>query len=87
MPGVIAVLWGGNTPPFGGKAFELSLFNRNEVTYRGQLIGTVIADTLENARAAAAAVRVDYTQAEHLAGTGARADVTYITPAKLLAPA
>ncbi len=65
MPGVIAVLWGGNTPPFGGKAFELSLFNRNEVTYRGQLIGAVIADTLENARAAAAAVRVDYTQAEH----------------------
>ena len=65
MPGVIAVLWGGNTPPFGGKAFELSLFNRNEVTYRGQLIGAVIADTLENARAAAAAVRVDYTRAEH----------------------
>jgi xanthine dehydrogenase YagR molybdenum-binding subunit len=65
MPGVIAVLWGGNTPPFGGKEFELSLFHRSDVTYRGQLVGAVIADTQENARAAAAAVRVDYTPAEH----------------------
>jgi xanthine dehydrogenase YagR molybdenum-binding subunit len=65
MPGVIAVLWGGNTQPFGGKDFELSLFNRIDVTYRGQLIGAVIADTQENARAAADAVRVDYAQADH----------------------
>jgi xanthine dehydrogenase YagR molybdenum-binding subunit len=65
MPGVIAVLWGGNTQPFGETAFELALFNRSEVTYRGQLVGAVIADTLENARAAAAAVHVDYEQAEH----------------------
>jgi len=65
MPGVIAVLWGGNTHPFEGKPFELSLFSRSDVTYRGQLIGAVIADTLENARAAAAAVHVDYTPAEH----------------------
>ena len=65
MPGVIAVLWGGNTRPFGGKDFELSLFHRSDVTYRGQLVGAVIADTQENARAAAAAVRVDYTPAEH----------------------
>lgn len=64
MPGVIAVLWGGNTSTSGG-SFELSLFNRSEVTYRGQLVGAVVADTLENARAAAAAVRVDYTPAEH----------------------
>jgi xanthine dehydrogenase YagR molybdenum-binding subunit len=65
MPGVIAVLWGGNTQPFGETAFELALFNRSEVTYRGQLVGAVIADTLENARAAAAAVHIDYDQAEH----------------------
>ncbi|MDX6420908.1 MAG: xanthine dehydrogenase YagR molybdenum-binding subunit [Trebonia sp.] len=65
MPGVFAVLWGGNTQPFGGKDFELSLFNRSEVTYRGQLVGAVIADTLENARAAAAVVHVDYAPAEH----------------------
>jgi xanthine dehydrogenase YagR molybdenum-binding subunit len=65
MPGVIAVLGGHNTNSFGGKNFELSLFNRTEVTYRGQLVGVVIADTLENARAAAAAVRVDYSPGEH----------------------
>jgi len=64
MPGVIAVLWGGNTNPFG-ENFELSLFNRSEVTYRGQLVAAVVADTLENARAAAAAVHVDYTEDEH----------------------
>ena len=60
MPGVIAVLWGGNTNPLG-EEFELSLFNRSEVTYRGQLVAAVVADTLENARAAAAAVRVAVT--------------------------
>jgi xanthine dehydrogenase YagR molybdenum-binding subunit len=64
MPGVIAVLWGGNTNTFG-ENFELSLFNRSEVTYRGQLVAAVVADTLENARAAAAAVRVDYTPDAH----------------------
>ena len=65
MPGVIAVLGGHNTQPFDGKNFELSLFNRTEVTYRGQLVAVVIADTLENAREAAAAVRVDYAPGEH----------------------
>ena len=65
MPGVITVLWGGNTNPFGTENFELALFERSEVTYRGQLVGAVIADTLENARAAAAAVRVDYVPDEH----------------------
>jgi xanthine dehydrogenase YagR molybdenum-binding subunit len=65
MPGVITVLWGGNTHPFGTEIFELALFTRSEVTYRGQLVGAVIADTLENATAAAAAVRVDYAPDEH----------------------
>lgn len=65
MPGVIAVLWGGNTEPLGTGGFELSLFHRTEVTYKGQLVGVVVADTLEVAREAAAAVRVDYTRDEH----------------------
>jgi xanthine dehydrogenase YagR molybdenum-binding subunit len=65
MPGVITVLWGGNTHPFGTDNFDLALFTRSEVTYRGQLVGAVIADTLENARAAAAAVHVDYAPGEH----------------------
>lgn len=65
MPGVIAVLWGGNTNSFGERGFELSLFHRTEVTYRGQLVGVVVADTLEIAREAAAAVRVDYEADAH----------------------
>jgi len=64
-PGVIAVLWGGNTHPLGGKDFELSLFERTEVTYRGQLVALVVADTLEHARAAADAVEVSYQPAGH----------------------
>jgi len=64
-PGVIAVLHGGNTHPLGGQDFELSLFERTEVSYRGQLVALVVADTLEHARAAAAAVRVDYQPGEH----------------------
>jgi xanthine dehydrogenase YagR molybdenum-binding subunit len=65
MQGVIAVLWGGNTPPLGGQDFELSLFERTEVTYRGQLVALVVADTLEHSRAAADAVHVDYRPAGH----------------------
>ncbi|HVT67156.1 MAG TPA: molybdopterin cofactor-binding domain-containing protein, partial [Trebonia sp.] len=65
MPGVVTVLWGDNTNSFGAKNFELGLFSRSEVTYRGQLVGAVIADTLENARAAAAAVRISYEPGEH----------------------
>jgi xanthine dehydrogenase YagR molybdenum-binding subunit len=125
MPGVLAVLGGVTTRPFGTKNFELALFTSDQITYRGQLVGVVVADTLENARAAAAAVRVGYEPEPHdavlradhprlyrpekinpalptdtgygdvaaglaapvLAGTGARVDVTYTTPAKLLAPA
>ena len=65
MPGVITVLHGGNTHPLGGREFELSLFERTEVTYRGQLVALVVADTVEHARAAADAVQVSYEPAGH----------------------
>jgi xanthine dehydrogenase YagR molybdenum-binding subunit len=66
MPGVIGVLGTGTSVPFGDKGnFELALFASDEIAYRGQLVGVVIADTLENARAAAAAVRVSYQTAPH----------------------
>jgi CO/xanthine dehydrogenase Mo-binding subunit len=65
MPGVLAVLGGVTTLPFGRKDFDLALFTSSEVAYRGQLVGVVIADTFENARAAAAAVRVSYRSAPH----------------------
>jgi len=60
MPGVLAVLGGVTTGTFGMENFELALFTSDAVTYRGQLIGAVVADTLENARAAAVTVRARY---------------------------
>jgi xanthine dehydrogenase YagR molybdenum-binding subunit len=60
MPGVLTVLGGVTTGTFGMENFELALFTSDVITYRGQLIGAVVADTLENARAAAAAVRAGY---------------------------
>ena len=56
MPGVLRVLHGGEAGSFGlTGSFELSIFGTRDITYRGQLVAAVIADTLENARAAAAA--------------------------------
>ena len=66
MPGVLRVLHGGEAGSFGlTGSFELSIFGTRDITYRGQLVAAVIADTLENARAAAAAVRVSYQPAPH----------------------
>ena len=66
MPGVLAVLGGVGTIPFGERDnVELALFQSSEISYRGQLVGVVIADTYENARAAAAAVWVDYLPEPH----------------------
>ena len=65
MPGVLAVLGGDRNRPYGTENFELALFASDEITYRGQLTGLVVADTLENARAAAAEVRIDYEPAAH----------------------
>jgi xanthine dehydrogenase YagR molybdenum-binding subunit len=65
MPGVLGVLGGVTTVAFGTDNFELALFTSDHITYRGQLIGVVVADTFENARAAAAAVRVGYDPKPH----------------------
>ncbi|HEX6522859.1 MAG TPA: xanthine dehydrogenase family protein molybdopterin-binding subunit [Streptosporangiaceae bacterium] len=73
MPGVLAVLSCADPPVLGSaEDAELALFQTREIAYRGQLIGAVVADTLENARAAAAAVRVDYAANAH--DVGLRAD-------------
>jgi hypothetical protein len=41
VPGVLAVLGGVTTLPFGRKDFDLALFTGSEVAYRGQLVGVV----------------------------------------------
>jgi xanthine dehydrogenase YagR molybdenum-binding subunit len=66
QPGVLRVLHGGEAGSFGLTGnFELSIFGSRDITYRGQLVAAVVADTLENARAGAAAVRVTYQPAPH----------------------
>ncbi|MGP4095407.1 hypothetical protein [Nonomuraea sp. KM90] len=66
MPGVLAVLSCEDPPDLAEDADpELALFQRREVAYRGQLVAAVVADTYENARAAAAALRVDYDPDDH----------------------
>jgi xanthine dehydrogenase YagR molybdenum-binding subunit len=66
MPGVITVLPAGTSYPFGNSENpELALFTRSDIAYRGQLVAAVVADTQENARAAAAAVRVCCEELPH----------------------
>jgi xanthine dehydrogenase YagR molybdenum-binding subunit len=65
-PGVLRVLHGGEQGSFGLTGnYELAIFGTRDITYRGQLVAAVIADTLENARSAASAIRVSCQPAPH----------------------
>ncbi|MEV6157687.1 xanthine dehydrogenase family protein molybdopterin-binding subunit [Nonomuraea sp. NPDC052129] len=66
LPGVLAVLSSEDPPELAPDADpELALFQRREVAYRGQFVAAVVADTYENARAAAREVRVTYKEDPH----------------------
>ncbi|MFC4008934.1 xanthine dehydrogenase family protein molybdopterin-binding subunit [Nonomuraea purpurea] len=66
MPGVLAVLSCEEPPKLAEDADgELALFQSREVCYRGQLVAAVVADSFDNARAAADAVSVEYEPAVH----------------------
>ncbi|MGW0811260.1 xanthine dehydrogenase family protein molybdopterin-binding subunit [Nonomuraea sp. NPDC002799] len=66
MPGVLAVLSCADPPELAGEADgDLAVFQSRDVAYRGQLVAAVVADTYENARAAAGAVRVTYEPGAH----------------------
>ena len=66
MPGVLAVLTCTDPPQLGSPDnAELAVLQTREIAYRGQLIAAVVADTLENARAAAEAVRADCAARPH----------------------
>ncbi len=59
-----ATLWHGNAPRLRGEG-EIALLQSDEVVYRGQVVAVVVADSLEQAREAAAAVRVTYADEPH----------------------
>ncbi|OZF47119.1 xanthine dehydrogenase family protein molybdopterin-binding subunit [Rhodococcus sp. 14-1411-2a] len=61
-PTVHAVVWHGNAEKLGEvEDAELHVLQSNTVAYRGQIVAVVVADTLQDACAAAARVRVQYT--------------------------
>jgi xanthine dehydrogenase YagR molybdenum-binding subunit len=63
LPGVLAVLSHENAPTLNDPPDgELALFQSPRVSYRGQFIVAVVAETLETAREAARRVRVEYAQ-------------------------
>ncbi|MEW2634104.1 xanthine dehydrogenase family protein molybdopterin-binding subunit [Streptomyces sp. NPDC048389] len=66
LPGVVAVLTHENAPRLGEPDDPtLRLLQDDRVPHRGWYIALVVADSLENARAAATALRVDYETEEH----------------------
>ncbi len=66
LPGVLAVISHDNAPRLGETDDgELLLFQSDTVHYRGQIVAAVVAETLEAAREAAAAVRIDYAPRDH----------------------
>ena len=65
LPGVVAVLTHENVPSLPSADGELAVLQSPEVSYRGQIVAAVIADSLETARQAGQLVRVDYDIAEH----------------------
>jgi xanthine dehydrogenase YagR molybdenum-binding subunit len=72
-PGALAVLWHENAPRLREvDDHELAVLQSPEVSYRGQIVAAVVADSLEAAREAAAQVRVEYDTEPH--DTELRAD-------------
>lgn len=66
MPGVIAVLSCENAPKLTPVADgELAVFQSRTVSYRGQLVAAVVAETLEIAREAAARLDIGYRAEPH----------------------
>ncbi|MGX6449412.1 xanthine dehydrogenase family protein molybdopterin-binding subunit, partial [Patulibacter sp. S7RM1-6] len=65
-PGVVAVLTHENAPRLEDvDDHELDVLQSARVSYRGQTVALVVADSLEEAREAAALVRVEYDVEEH----------------------
>jgi xanthine dehydrogenase YagR molybdenum-binding subunit len=66
LPGVHAVLWHGNAPRLHEISDgELEVLQSDQVSYRGQIVGAVIADSYETARQAERLVAVRYAPESH----------------------
>jgi xanthine dehydrogenase YagR molybdenum-binding subunit len=68
LPGVLAVLTHENVPRLADASDgELAILQSPEIHFRGQIVGAVVAESLEIAREAAALVRVEEQAVEHSA--------------------
>jgi xanthine dehydrogenase YagR molybdenum-binding subunit len=66
LPGVVAVLSHENAPRLADTSDrELAVLQAGDVSFRGQYVAAVLAETLETARYAASLVRVSYDEAPH----------------------
>jgi len=65
LPGVLHVLWHGNAPALEISDGELAILQSDRIAYRGQIIGAVIAESLETARQAARVVQVQAEAEPH----------------------
>jgi xanthine dehydrogenase YagR molybdenum-binding subunit len=64
--GVIAVVWQENAPQLAdGADAELALFQSRRVSYRGQLVAAVVAETPESAREGRRLLRIEYDEEPH----------------------
>ena len=66
LPGVLAVIWHENAPSLHEVSDpELEVLQSDRLSYRGQIVGAVVADSYETARQAARLVEVDYAPDAH----------------------
>jgi len=66
LPGVLTVLTHENAPRLADTGDqELAVLQAGDVSFRGQYVAAVLAETLESARYAASLVRVSYDEASH----------------------
>ena len=78
LPGVVLVITHENAPRLADTSDkELAILQSDEVAFRGQFIGAVLAETFEVARHAAQLVEVHYDEAAHDAALSADRDDLY----------
>ena len=83
LPGVIAVISHQNVPTLADTSDrELAILQSDEIAFRGQYVGAVIAETFEVARHAANLVRISYDEESHDATFTPNRDDLY-TPGQL----
>jgi xanthine dehydrogenase YagR molybdenum-binding subunit len=83
LPGVIAVISHQNAPTLADtRDRELSILQSDDISFRGQYIGAVVAETFEVARHAASLVGISYDEQTHDAAFSPDRDDLY-TPDRL----